>query len=114
MLKYASKAAKLTSIALTKIDVLAQLKTTDTIQVCYAYEYEGEIIDCAYPGLDMSKVKPLYKQMDLFQENLADGKIDKSLLEYIELIERSLGIPVSLLAYGPERSQLLEYKIDML
>lgn len=110
ILKYAVKSAKLTSIALTKIDVLAKIDKEEDIQVCYAYEYEGELIDCAYPGLDMSKVKPLYKSMKRFEENLANGEIGENLQTYIDLIEETVGIPVSLLAYGPERSQLLEVK----
>lgn len=110
MLKYSAKAAKLTSIALTKIDVLAKMDKEDKIKVCYAYEYEGEEINCAYPGLDMSKVKPLYKSMERFEENLKEGKIGKNLQDYIDLIEKTVGVPISLLAYGPERSELMEVK----
>ena len=62
------------------------------------------------PGLDMSKVKPLYKSMKRLEDNLANGEVGENLKAYIDLIEETVGVPVSLLAYGPERSQLLEVK----
>ncbi|MEX0797859.1 MAG: adenylosuccinate synthase, partial [Bacteriovoracaceae bacterium] len=44
-LKYSAKASSLTSIALTKLDVLSGL---EELKVCYAYELDGKEHDCAY------------------------------------------------------------------
>jgi adenylosuccinate synthase len=105
LLKYSVKASNLTSIALTKLDVLADY---ENIQVCYAYEYEGKEIDCAYPGIDLEKVKPLYKTMKPFYDTFVEGKeLSDSLNEYIKMIEDFIGIPAGILAYGPERSEIL-------
>ena len=60
ILKYSVKASSLTSIALTKVDVLSGL---EELKVCYAYEIDGKEYDCAYPGLDLSQAKPLYKTL---------------------------------------------------
>ena len=104
ILKYAVKASALTSIALTKLDVLSGL---EELKVCYAYEYEGKEYDCAYPGLDLAKAAPLYKDLPPFTESFeTEGKYTKELTDYIDLIEKSLGIPVGMLAYGPERDQI--------
>lgn len=103
-LKYSVKASSLTSIALTKLDVLSGL---EELKVCYAYEVEGKEYDCAYPGLDLSQAKPIYKSLKPFTEDFSnEGSYSSELKDYIELIEKSLNIPVGIIAFGPERSQI--------
>lgn len=103
-LKYSVKASAITSIALTKLDVLSGL---GELKVCYAYEIDGKEYDCAYPGLDLSHAKPLYKNLRPFTDNFSDSQsYAQELNDYISLIESSLNIPVGILAYGPERSQI--------
>jgi adenylosuccinate synthase len=104
LLKYAVKASNLTSIALTKLDVLSGL---ETLKVCTAYEYEGQRIDCAYPGIDLEKVKPVFSEFTPFTDTFNGDELSAPLKRYIETIESSLGIPVGVLAYGPERSEIL-------
>lgn len=104
ILKYSVKASSLTSIALTKVDVLSGL---EELKVCYAYEIDGKEYDCAYPGLDLSQAKPLYKNLRPFKDDFqGDGKYAQELEDYITLIEENLGIPVGIVAFGPERSQI--------
>ncbi len=103
-LKYSVKASSITSIALTKLDVLSGL---EELKVCHAYEIDGVVYDCAYPGLDLSKANPLYTTLKPFSDDFSkDGEYAPELSEYIKLIEDSLNIPVGILAYGPERSQI--------
>ena len=103
-LKYSAKASALTSLALTKLDVLSGL---DELKVCYAYEMDGKTYDCAYPGLDLSKAKPLYKEMKPFNEDFkSSGVYGEELREYIKLIEETVEVPVGIVAFGPERSQI--------
>lgn len=103
-LKYSVKASALTSLALTKLDVLSGL---EELKVCYAYELDGKEYDCAYPGLDLSQAKPLFKSLKPFTEDFSkEGAYVQELESYIELIEKSVGIPVGILAYGPERSEI--------
>ena len=104
ILKYAVKASALTSIALTKVDVLSGLPE---LKVCYAYEVDGKEYDCAYPGLDLSKAVPKYKVMRPFKDDFQkSNEYTPELTEYISFIEESLGITVGIIAYGPERSQI--------
>jgi adenylosuccinate synthase len=103
-LKYSVKVSSITSIALTKLDVLSGL---EELKVCYAYEIDGKEYDCAYPGLDLSEAKPLYRSLSPFTDDFSNSdKYAPELNEYIELIEKSVGVPVGILAYGPERSQI--------
>jgi len=104
MLKYAVKSSALTSIALTKVDVLSGL---DELKICYAYQIQGQQYDCAYPGLDLEQVTPLYKSLTPFTDDFKDNKIYSiELQEYLYLIESELGIPIGMLAYGPERDEI--------
>ena len=107
LLKYATNVGRFTSIALTKVDVLAQL---DTLKVCYAYELGGEIIDTAFPGIELTDAKPLFKELKPFTSCLNGENLDQSLEDYIQFIESELGVPVSFVAYGPERKELFQRK----
>ena len=104
LLKYSIKASNLTSLALTKVDVLSGL--TD-LKICHAYRFRGETIDCAWPGIDMNEVEPIYTEMASFHDTFKNGALSKELGNYIKLIEDHLKIPISIVAYGPERSEII-------
>lgn len=107
LLKYSVKASNLTSIALTKLDILCLV---DELKVCVAYEYEGKTIKCAYPGIDLYKAKPVYKTLKPFKDdftNKSSKDLSPELNDYILEIENFLGIPVGILAFGPERKEIL-------
>ncbi|PIP94871.1 MAG: adenylosuccinate synthase [Bdellovibrio sp. CG12_big_fil_rev_8_21_14_0_65_39_13] len=104
LLKYSVKASNITSLALTKVDILCGI---DTLKICIGYKYKGEIIDCAYPGIDLAEVEPVLKEVPPFNDTFTDGKeLSPSLKSYIETIEQTVGIPVGIIAYGPERSEI--------
>ncbi len=103
LLKYSVKASNLTSIALTKLDILCGIKE---LKVCVAYEYEGTRIEVAYPGIDLTKATPIYKNMKPFNDNFSDS-LSPELERYILEIENFLGIPVGIIAFGPERKEII-------
>lgn len=102
LLKYAVKSSSLTSIALTKVDILSGM---DELKVCKSYMYEGKEIDCAYPGIDLTKIEPVYTDLKPFDDDFK-GEPSENLKAYIELIEKELEIPISILAFGPERNEI--------
>lgn len=102
LLKYSVKASNITSLALTKIDILSGM---DQLKVCIGYEYNGKTIDCAYPGIDLTKAKPILKDLHPFNDDFK-GELSSELKTYIKMIEEFVGIPVGILAYGPERSEI--------
>ncbi len=104
LLRYSVKCSALTSIALTKLDILSGLKE---LKVCYAYEFNGRVVDCAYPGMNLYHAKPLYKEFTPFQDDFASGKTSKEFDTYVNYIQESLGIPVGIYAYGPDRNQVV-------
>ncbi len=101
LLRYSVKASNITSLALTKTDVLAGV---DKFKVCVAYEYKGQTLTMAYPGLDLSLVKPIYEEVAGFSEDFST--ISPQLQNYLSMIEKFVEIPIGILAYGPERSQI--------
>lgn len=104
LLRYSVKCSHLTSIALTKLDILSGLKD---LKVCYAYEVNGKVVDCAYPGINLYNAKPLYKTFTPFNDDFASGKPSKEFEAYVSFIEEMLGIPVGIYAYGPDRNQIV-------
>ena len=108
LLRYAIKASQLTSIALTKLDILSNLPE---LKVCYAYEVNGKTVDCAYPGINLYNAKPLFKDLKPFTDDFSSSKTSAELDHYINFIQEALGIPVSIYAYGPDRNQIVFKKI---
>ena len=104
LLKYTVKASNLTSIALTKVDVLAGM---DSLKVCYAYKYRGETLSCSSPHLDLYEVEPLYEDFAPFADIFCEGgELSRELQKYISHIEDFIGVPVGVLSFGPDREQI--------
>ncbi len=105
LLKYAVKASGLTSIALTKIDVLSNV---ETLRICYAYRYKGEVVHCAYPEMDFSEVTPLFKEMSPIENNFREkGRKCPNLSRYIHTIEEAVGLRVGILSHGADRDETM-------
>ena len=103
LLKYTVKVSNITSFALTKLDVLSQM---EKLRCCIAYEYEGKKIDCPLPGMDLSKVKPVYRDFPPFSDDFKSKNSSPELKNYLKTIEDFLGIPIGIMAYGPNRNQV--------
>ncbi len=103
LLRYVKRSSNLTAIALTKLDVLEEM---GALKVCTHYEFEGKKIEISYPGLDLSKVKPVYKEVSGFTTVFKDGEISPEVQSYLDMIENEAGITVKMIAYGPNRSEL--------
>lgn len=103
LLKYTVKASNLSSLALTKLDVLSEM---EQLKVCDGYSYKGQIIDCAYPGIDLSEVEPVYREFTPFTDQFKGEELSKDIKTYIKAIEDFVEVPVGILAYGPERSEI--------
>ena len=110
--KYAVTINGLTSIILTKLDVLSKL---DRLKICTAYKIDGEETTTFSPHLDwLEKAKPVYEEMPGWKQDLSVmgnyDELPKEAKEYIKKIEQLLGVPVSLVSVGPERTQTLVLK----
>ena len=58
--------------------------------IIHVAEYEGKIITCAYPGIDLFKVRPIYKDLPPFSDDFKSSNLGPELLAFLELIEKEL------------------------
>ena len=112
LLKHAKRVSGLTDITVTLLDVLDEL---DEIKICYEYKLNGEIIDYI-PGSNRmyEKCKPQYKIMKGWKTNITQVKSYDDLpyetKEYLKMIEKLVGVPVTRFSVGPDRDQTIDIK----
>jgi len=107
MLRHAVRLNSLTDFALTKLDVLDDF---DSISVCTGYQLDGGMLR-GYPD-DVSlleRVTPVYVTLDGWKAVLRDCRSYNDLPDaarmFVELIEREVGVPVSMIGVGPGRDE---------
>jgi adenylosuccinate synthase len=111
-LKYAIRLSGITSLALMKLDVLSGF---DQIQVCTAYELDGNRITeyPVSPG-ELARCRPIYESLSGWKEDLTVAKSLKDLpryaQEYIQFIGASVAVPIDVVSVGPGRDQTLWIK----
>lgn len=109
LIKHAKRAGGLSGLAVTLLDVLSGI---DELKVCVAYELNGSIID-EVPSLikDFSKVKPIYKTVKGWHEDITNVKsyidLPEATKAYLKLIETETGLPIDIFSVGPDRNQTI-------
>ncbi|HII15969.1 MAG TPA: adenylosuccinate synthase [Nanoarchaeota archaeon] len=109
ILKYSNNLNGFTDLALTRFDLFSGI---NPIKVCVAYMIDGKVTD-KYPAWDLdalTRAKPLYVEIPGFgditgvrnYEDLPEGA-----KKFVELMEQSTGVPVSIISVGPERNQTI-------
>ncbi len=108
-LKYAIKVSGLTELALTKIDILIGL---GSLAVVMAYKYRGKMYDRYQLGMNVHEIEPVMQSLTPLEgsikQSMSRSDLPKSIENYLALIEKELKIPVTFLAYGPDRNQTLK------
>ncbi len=107
MLRYAVRLNTLTSLALTKLDVLSQF---DTLKVCTGYRCGGDYLE-DYPSRSevFAGCEPVYEEMPGWKTDIsAAAAIDDlpaNARAYLEFVQERAGVPVKIVSVGPERRQ---------
>ena len=105
-LKYSAKLNNLTSLCVTKLDVL---DTFSEIKVCDEYEIDNEIVQ--YKSRQLHKVKPKYKIFKGWEQSLSQcqnySELPKEAREFLEFIEDYTKVKISLISNGPQRNDLI-------
>lgn len=109
IVKYAVRTNGITALSLMLLDVLSGF---DTIKICTAYEYEGQIIEHFPASLEMlEKCKPIYKEFKGWSEDITScttyEALPQNAKDYIEAIEKAVEVPVKIISVGPKRSQTI-------
>ncbi|OPX36994.1 MAG: adenylosuccinate synthase [Desulfobacteraceae bacterium 4484_190.1] len=102
----------LSSIGITKLDVLTGLKT---LKICVGYELEGQVIYQRPASLrQFGKCVPVYKEMPGWQEDITQvrdaDRLPVRAMEYVEAISEITGVPISIISVGPGREETIIIK----
>ncbi|MBN8697935.1 MAG: adenylosuccinate synthase [Bacteroidetes bacterium] len=113
-LKYAVMVNGVTELLMMKADVLTGL---DTIKVCTAYKYQGETINYLPYDYSPELLSPIYTEMKGWDKDLTGmndiNQIPESLSNYIDFIEKETGVPITIVSVGPDRTQTLIRKKEL-
>lgn len=109
VLRYAVRVNGITSIALTKLDVLSAFRR---IPVCASYLLDGE--ECHHfpgSGAAQERVVPVYEHQEGWMKDISACRTFEELppqaQRYVELVEGASGVPVSLIGVGPDRGETI-------
>ncbi|MCL2491740.1 MAG: adenylosuccinate synthase [Coriobacteriia bacterium] len=100
----------LTDLAITKLDILSEFPT---IKICTAYEDARGDRYTTVPGHQSAfhHARPIYEEMPGWQEDITHCRTFEDLPEaarnYIDRLEELAGVPVSMIAVGPDREQTI-------
>lgn len=110
-LKYAIMLNGVSQLVMTKADVLSGF---DKIYACSHYQYDGELIDYMPYDICSRKAEPVWKEIEGWPEDISacrsESELPENLKKYISFLEAELGVPVSYLSVGPDRTQTLELR----
>jgi len=91
-----------------KADVLSGFKT---LKVCIAYNYKGKEISHFPFNIEPENVTPIYKSFKGWQEDISSGdnfeKLPQTLKDYVAFIEESVGVKISIVSVGPDRTETI-------
>jgi adenylosuccinate synthase len=107
-LKYACQINGVTQLNMMKGDVLSGF---ETLKVCTAYNYKGEIITHFPYNIEPENVTPIYTEFKGWSEDIteisSEAEFPKELSEYIAFVEKETGIRISIVSVGPDRKQTI-------
>jgi adenylosuccinate synthase len=100
----------LTSICVTKLDVLTGL---DRIRICVAYNINGKRINHMPADIrSLAQCEPVYEELPGWHEEISnEGDMDQlpgRTRDYLERIVEITGVPLSIVSVGPRREQTIE------
>ncbi len=111
LLKYAHEINRFSELFLTKLDILSGL---DNLQVCTAYKHKNKVmqtLDFSGDARLLSACEPVYETMPGWKQDIqfcrAWQDLPPQAQNYIHTIEEFIGLPVSNISVGSERSQLI-------
>ncbi len=107
--RYTARLGGVTSIALTMLDVLSELAE---IEVCVAYELDGQRIDY-FPGHvnELRRMKPIYETVPGWQTDVTGARslddLPVAAVSYIRYLEKLINRRIEYVSVGPDRAQTI-------
>lgn len=107
VVRHARRVSGITDLSLNSIDVLTGI---ETLKICVAYRYKGEVIKEFPASLKaLAECEPVYEEMPGWTEDITGVKtldeLPANARHYLERISQLTEIPLSIFSVGPDRSQ---------
>lgn len=107
VVRHARRVSGLTDLTVNSIDVLSGL---ETVKICTAYRYKGELITEYPANLRMlADCEPVYEEMPGWSEDVTKCKslddLPANARHYLERIAQLTGVQISIFSVGPDRTQ---------
>lgn len=112
LLKYAVMINGITELVMTKLDIYDVLESD--IQVCTTYKINGKETDRIDFNLvnEIGNIEPVYKSFKSWHSEKTEGvrnfnDLPKAAQDYINYIEKEVGVPISIISVGPGKDDLI-------
>ena len=107
VIRHAPRVSGLTDLTVNSIDVLTGL---NTVKICTAYKYKGELITEYPANLRMlAECEPVYEELPGWHEDITKCKtldeLPANARHYLERIAQLVGVQISIFSVGPDRTQ---------
>ena len=113
-LRYTIMLSGVTRLIMMKSDVL---DTFDTIRVCTRYRI-GDVETEEMPYELTGDIEPLYEELPGWRCDTSRLRsvveFPQELRDYIDFIERSVGVPIAIASVGPDREQTITLRPTLL
>jgi adenylosuccinate synthase len=101
-----------TSLAITKLDVLDGL---ESVKICTHYEHRGRLLDVFPASLDVLEgCRPVYETLPGWSETISGvtsfSRLPRNVKNYLRRIEELTATPIGILSVGPDRGQTIVLK----
>ena len=106
--RYGVRIQGATQAALTVLDALG---CWDELKICVGYELDGEVIKDFPVTTKLEKCKPVYKTLPGWKCDIGGiteyDKLPKECRDYVEFIEKEIGVPITMVSNGPKREDII-------
>ncbi|KGX85701.1 adenylosuccinate synthase [Pontibacillus litoralis] len=107
VVSHARRVSGITALSLNSIDVLTGI---DTLKICTAYRYNGELLTEYPANLNvLAQCEPVYEEMSGWTEDITHVRRFEDLPEnaqhYVNRVTELTGIPLAVFSVGPDREQ---------
>lgn len=112
VVRHARRVSGITDLSLNSIDVLTGI---ETLKICTAYRYKGEITEEFPASLKvLADCEPIYEELPGWTEDITGVKslheLPVNARHYLERISQLTQIPLSIFSVGPDRLQTNEVR----
>jgi len=107
VVRHARRVSGITGLSLNSLDVLAGL---ETVKICTAYKYRGEVIKHYPASLDMlAECEAVYEELPGWSEDITGVRkledLPANARRYVERVAELTGIPIAIFSVGRNREQ---------